>query len=222
MSERPPSETAISVPPAEVPKLPEFLKSLALPAAFILNLAAASTIGGRRCFLEPTAETQIIGGALTQSSTQLGEITLEIKAELDALLDAARDDIIEDGMRNAVNQRLPELVVKHFTTVIPALVSVIETERTTPTVAAEVLKELGRLRNAASHASRRWVLEHALKSPSPMTRDGAGLGLARLADPRSLPYLLRAVENEPDPQTRADLQLVIDELLECDNVWRSC
>jgi hypothetical protein len=138
----------------------------------------------------------------------------EIKAKLDYVLSAANDDLIEDGMRNAVTQRLPELVVKHFDTVIPALISVLETGRTTGAIAAEVLKELGRVRNTASHAMRRWALERALRSPSPIIRDGAGLGLARLSDPDSLPYLRRAIEHEHDPQARADLRLVLDELSE--------
>lgn len=208
------AETAISVPDAQEPRLPDFLKSLVAPAAFILNLASASTMGARRCFVEPSAATEISGGILVASSTQLREVTPGIRARLEALLDAARDEVIEDGMRNVVNERLPGFVVKHPTTVIPALLAVIESGRATPIVAAEVLKELGRLRNADSHRSRRWVLERALSSKSPITRDGAGLGLARLADPCSLPYLRRAVESELDSQTKADLQLVINELLE--------
>jgi HEAT repeat protein len=129
-------------------------------------------------------------------------------------LDAARYAIIEDGMSNPINDRLPDLVAKDFNAVIPALLSVIEAQRTTPIVAAEVLKELGRLRNVASHASRRWVLERALRSPWPFTRDGAGLGLARLGDPNAIPALRRAAENEHNAEIRADLKLVIDELAE--------
>lgn len=206
-------DTLASLPNAESRQLAG-VKYLVASAAFVVKLAAATTTGTRLCFLELSAATQIGVGVLTESSTQLREILPEIRAKLEYVLNAARDDVIEDGMRNVVNQRLPELIVKHFDTVIPALVSVLETGRTTGTIAAEVLKELGRVRNTASHSMRRWALERALKSPSPIVRDGAGLGLARLSDPDSLPYLRRAIEHEPDPQARADLRLVLDELSE--------
>jgi hypothetical protein len=213
MNEASTVDTSLRVPDREPRELTGFLRSLA-GAAFVVRLAAASTYGARQCFMEETAATQIIGGALAEGSTQLREVNPEIQPRLAAILDAARHDIIEDGMPNAVSEYLPGLLAKDYTAVIPALLSVIEAGSTTPIIAAELLKELGRLRNAASHASRLWVLERALSLSSPFIRDGAGLGLARLADPDALPYLRRAVEGELNAQTRADLQLVIDELSE--------
>lgn len=209
MSEGFSAETSISVPDAE--HIGGFGRTLA-NVTFPVKLAAAGTYGVRQGFLEESAATQGIAGALAESSTQLHEMTPELRARFQAILDRARHDIIEDGMPNTVNERLPELIAKHFNAVIPALVSAIEVGRTTPIVVAEVLKTLGRIRNPASHASRLWVLERALNLSSPFIRDGAGLGLARLADPGALPYLRRAVETEPNAQTRADLQAVIDEL----------
>jgi hypothetical protein len=141
-------------------------------------------------------------------------VTPEIQARLDAMLSAARGDIIEDGESNAVTERLEELFLRDFRAVVPALAAVIESGRTLPIIAAEILKELGRMRDAASHGDRRWLLVRALSLPSPFIKDGAGLGLARLADPTALRYLHRAIETEADAQTRADLQLVVDELNE--------
>ena len=151
---------------------------------------------------------------LAESSTQLRKVTPEIQARLDSMLDVARREIIEDGMSNAITERLAELFLRDFDAVIPALMALIESGRTAPIIAAELLKELGRIRDTTSHASRRWILEHALNASSPFVRDGAGLGLARLADPAALRYLRRAIEGEPNAQTRADLQLVVDELAE--------
>jgi hypothetical protein len=188
-------------------------------AEFVFNLAfatAATACGVRRCFVEQSGATPELRSAFVRSDTQPRELKSEMKAELHAILDAARDDIIADGMPNTVTERLPDLVVSEFDVFLPAIVSAIETGRATPIVSAEVLKVLGRIRNPASHASRRWVLERALDLHSPFIRDGAGLGLARLADPSAIPYLRRAVENELNAQTRADLQLVVDELSEND------
>jgi HEAT repeat protein len=98
--------------------------------------------------------------------------------------------------------------------VVPAIVSVIEMGRAKPLVIAEILKELGHLGDVAPNRAVRWILSRYLNSSSQFVRDGAGLGLARLADPATLPYLRRAVQRDADPQVKADLQLVIDEISE--------
>jgi HEAT repeat protein len=207
------AETSITASVTQSREFTGFMRSLA-GWIFFLELAAATTRGVQHCFSTESAATQNTTGMLAESSTELRELAPEIRAKLETMLDAARHAIIEDGMSNPINDRLPELVAKDFNAVIPALLSVIEAKRTTPIVAAEVLKELGRLRNVTSHSSRRWVLERALRSPWPFTRDGAGLGLARLGDPNAIPALRRAAENEPNAEIRADLKLVIDELAE--------
>jgi len=208
------SSTTMDPTGVETDKSPLFLP-LAQSALF-LRLVVAGTVGVNRCIRDLSAPIGHSSGALVASSTQI--IVAAVEAKLDALLQAAREEDIEDGMQNSVSQHLPALVAGHADRVIPALVSMIEAGRTPPIVAAEALKELGHLRNGASHAKRRWVLEWALGSRSPVTRDGAGLGLARLGDPHSLRYLARAVENEVDPQLRADLQLVVDELVEATQI----
>ena len=179
---------------------------------YVCHIVAATTLGMHRCFLqEDTAGTQGVE-AVAESSTQVRTVTPEIQARLDALLDAARHDIIEDGKSNSVTERLAELFLSDFNAIVPALMAVIENGWMPPMIAAELLKELGRIRDSASHVTRRWLLERALNIPSPFVRDGAALGLARLADPAALRYLRRSIEAEPNAETRADLQLVVDEL----------
>jgi len=211
MSKQFSGDTSIPVQDDEPRGLAGLGRSIA-SATLFLKMATAGTHGIQQCFLEGSAATQQTTGVVADSSTQLHEMTAELRARLDSMLTAARHGTIEDGMTNAINERLPALIAKDFNAVISALVPVIENGRTTPIVAAEVLKELGRIRNVASHWSRRWVLERALRSPWPFTRDGAGLGLARLGDPGAIPSLRRAVETETHSQTRADLQIVVDEL----------
>jgi hypothetical protein len=180
--------------------------------AFLLRLGAASTYGVERCFLDDTTATHVMTGAFAESSTQIRETASDVRAMLDAILNAAQRDIIEDGMPNTIKNQLPGLIAKHFDVAIPTLVSLIDSERIAPIISAEILKELGRLRNLAPRADLRWILEHALTLPSPYIRDGAGLGLARLADPATIPYLREIVEKELNPEVRADLQLVVDEI----------
>ena len=183
-------------------------------AIFALQVAAATTLGTQRCFLqEDSAGTQTIE-AFADSSTQVRKTTPEIQARLDAMLAAARNDIIEDGKSNAVTERLEELFLRDFRAIVPAIIAAIENGRTPPIIAAELLKELGRIRDAGSHVARRWVLARGLSMSSPFVRDGAALGLARLADPAALQYLRKSIDAEPSAEIRADLQLVMDELAE--------
>lgn len=181
---------------------------------FAFHLIAATTLGAHRCFLgEDTVGTQTVE-VLAESSTRTRKATPEIQAKLEAMLVAALHDIIEDGKSNAVTERLPDLFLRDFNAIVPPLMALIENARTPPIIAAELLKEVGRIRDAPSHEIRRWLLERALNMSSPFVRDGAGLGLARMADPAALRYLRRAIETEPNADTRADLQLVVDELAE--------
>jgi hypothetical protein len=183
---------------------------------FLFKLATAGTAGVRGCFTNGGAVTQMASNIRAESSTELWRIKSEAKTELEALFYAAMDGVIEDGMRNVITEKLPGLLAKYRNSLTPFVISLIDSNTTSPLVAAEVLKMLGRIRDGISHPDRLWVLEHALHSSSPLTRDGAGLGLARLADPAALSYLRAAVQAEGDPQVKADLQLVVDELAELD------
>jgi len=183
-------------------------------AALFLKLGAAMSEGVERCFLNDTVATHYMTGAFAESSTEFREVSPDVRATLAAIVSTARREIIEDGMRNAITERLPGVVAKHLDVAIPALVSLIESDRIPPIVVAEILKELGRLRDVVPRPNLRWILERALRLPSAFIRDGAGLGLAQLADPATLPYLRQAVENEPNPDIRSGLQLVVDEIAE--------
>jgi hypothetical protein len=210
MSEEPSAQTS-PLNQNEFSELSGIRKSVALVA---LQVVAATALGINRCFLREDTALTLVGGVVAESSTHITKIAPEIRVKLDALLEAARHEIIEDGMSNAITERLADLFSKDVDSLIPMVMGVIDGNRTPPTVVSEILKELGRIRNAASHGSRRWLLEHALSATSAFVRDGAGLGLARMADPAALRSLRKAVEKESNPETKADLELVITELAE--------
>lgn len=203
------SETTPSAPEQRGLERSGFRRSLAILA---LQMAAATTLGATRCFMrEDTAGTQGIE-LVFESSTEMRKTTPELMAKLTSILDTARSQIIEDGGNNAITDRFAELFTRDYSALIPVLTAIIDNQRTPPIIAAELLKELGRMRHSASHESRLWLLEHALGMSSPFIRDGAGLGLARLADPAAIKYIQKAIEAEPNPDARADLKLVLDEL----------
>ncbi|MGA2600059.1 MAG: HEAT repeat domain-containing protein [Bryobacteraceae bacterium] len=196
--------------PKYIDPLEELRKSVAV---MVFQVVSASSLGAQRGFLRETGEsdTRTIE-LISDSSTKARQITPEIQARLDAMLHAACQQVIEDGKGNAITDQLAELFVKDYNAIVPVLITLIEHGRTLPVIKAEILKELGRIRDVSSHSSRRWILEHALSTSSPFVRDGAGLGLARLGDPAALKYLEKAVQDEPNVEIRSDLQSVVQEL----------
>ena len=95
---------------------------------------------------------------------------------------------------------------------VEALAAIVVAERVSPKVTGEALRHLGRFAHAPSQKDRLWLLERGLSSTSPLSRDGAGLGLAHLSDPAAIPYLQAAIEREPVRSLKDDLQQVLDVL----------
>ena len=147
--------------------------------------------------------------ALATADTSMRALDPQISAQLDSILGRVRDEIVEDGMTNTITMELPRLVASHYRSVLPAIAALTDGTRTSAAVTAELLKEVGRVRDAISHFDRRWLLEHALSSPNPAARDGAGVGLSWLQDPRAAESLRAAVAKEAIPQLKADLEEVL-------------
>ena len=184
------------------------LKQLAASVALWITVASASVAKTtQRTVLELTSSTSAT--VLAAADTSLRTLAPEIRARLDSILEEVRNEIVEDGMNNTITAMLPQLVANHYRSVLPAIAALTDGHRTSAAVTAELLKEVGRLRDAASHFERRWLLEHALSSPNPAARDGASVGLAWLRDPAAAPSVRAAVENERVPQIRTDLEEVL-------------
>jgi len=196
-------------------QIPEWLTSMFAPAILVVGsvLEAGTRAMNPIVGFGPNTPTFLTSSLQATGSTAIETADPAARFALDVLFDSARDAIIEDGMFNVISRSLPGIVLRYTTSVLPQIASAIENERISAPVAAEILKELGKLREPGTHSGRRWLLERALNSPSPITRDGASLGLARLKDRQALPSLLKAMDTETDPQARRDLQLVVDELL---------
>lgn len=71
------------------------------------------------------------------------------------------------------------------------------------------------LKHKESETRRRLALEYILlNSHSVAVRDSAGLGLASIDDPASLPALYESIAKEPSDEIKEMNQMVIDQLLE--------
>lgn len=144
-----------------------------------------------------------------QNATNAGDYGQELATDVDRLFRRWQDLRFEDGMENDVSRKLWRLLMIHSSILITALASIIAVEKTNPRVAAEALRHLGRFIHPPSHRDRLWLLEWGLHLSSPMSRDGASLGLAHLNDPAAIPYLQAAIDAEPIESLKEDLKQVL-------------
>ena len=199
-------QTSTAAPNLPTHRAVEPLRQLATSVALYLKVASASVAETHRKFLPVTSATT--SSVLSAADTSMEHLAPEVKARLDSILDRVRNEIVEDGITNTITTKLPELVANHYRSVLPTIAALVDGRLTSAAVAAELLKEVGRLRHAASHVDRRWLLEHALWSPNPAARDGAGAGLAWLQDSTAGASVRAAAERESVPQLKADLEEV--------------
>ena len=68
------------------------------------------------------------------------------------------------------------------------------------------------MRDQKSHEKRREVLTEMLRHGKTAVRDAAGLGLAALDDPSTLPALKEAMDSETEDWVRKGLRQVAEQL----------
>ena len=122
---------------------------------------------------------------------------------------------IEPGMVNELSIGL-ELLIEEFGRIaLNHIENLILAEKTSVSVAMEALKYIGSTESKNWYSGRRDMLENCLrKSRFAWIRDGAGLGLSFLDDPRSIPALEAAIDSEFNSDLKEDLVLVLEQLQE--------
>jgi len=138
---------------------------------------------------------------------------IDIAAEIRRLFSRATFITLEPGMSNSFSEGLEEAIEKYGELALREIQNIILGEETAYSIALEALKYVGNSDSRVWHDERRVMLETCLRnSRSAWVRDGAGLGLSFLDDPRSIPELEQAIERESSEALKEDLQLVLDQL----------
>ncbi len=120
---------------------------------------------------------------------------------------------LEPGMANEFSEGLEEAIEKYGELALGAVESLVLNKETKPSIAMEALQYIGYTDSEKWHDERRRTIERCLlRSPSAWIRDGAGLGLASLDDPKSIPALEKAILNETSGALKEDLTLVLHQL----------
>jgi hypothetical protein len=210
------ASTVLSEPEAESPANIERAARdvFARAAVLTVHLALSGLSQAGRAFSMGVSDamTSYPSVEYVENATAAVARSQELASEIEKLFRQWHELRFEDGMENDLSRMLRRLLMAHPTLLMEALAAVIVTEKSSPRVAAEVLRHLGRFVHPPSQRDRLWLLGRALKLSSPMSRDGASLGLAHLNDPAAIPYLQKAIDAEPVESLKEDLRQILNGL----------
>jgi hypothetical protein len=127
---------------------------------------------------------------------------------IEAAFAAGKEEEFEDGMESHFSRRILSLVDQYGDVAVGKIRNLILKGDVHAEVAGEALRWLGRMEHPPTYWGRRSLLEDALSCAAPLARDGAVLGLAFMDDPHAMPYLRKALSEEPFPELRGDMQQV--------------
>ncbi len=155
-----------------------------------------------------TGSADISSSVLDDFSTHPDTST--VKNEVDRLFSHATFIDLEPGIENEFSEGLEQVVERRGTKALDAIKHIILNEETAASIAMETLKYIGNTSSDKWHKERRLMLEECLlKCRSVWARDGAGLGLSFLADPKSIRVLELAIDQEPSQALEKDLRQVL-------------
>lgn len=160
----------------------------------------------------------------SSNTTELGLDHRLLEKVLRPIFVAARREIFEDGMESIFSGNLLSLLEasRHSEAVYDVIGELILSEQVSMEVASEALRWIGRIDDHNSKDIRRYLLEDSLlQSLSSRVKDAAGLGLASLDDPKSIPALQKAIDKETVPELRENLEQVLEQLNETESTLKA-
>ena len=130
--------------------------------------------------------------------SQVGEPSLgrEPTTKLRELFRNVNGEVFEDGMTSSFSAALRGIVSEYGDAAVEQLAEMVLARDAPVDVAEEALRQVGHIKDAATHNTRLSLLERALESPELRIRDGAAIGIDYMEDPRAVPSLERALERE--------------------------
>ena len=138
--------------------------------------------------------------------------TGELTQELVGYINAARNERFEDGMESRFSERVRKSILSGGADAVRAWAHALAIKNNAHETTEEFLRIIGNLKDQKSHEKRREVLTGMLRHGEPAIRDAAGLGLAALDDPTTLPALKEALDLEPEEWVRKGLRQVAEQL----------
>jgi hypothetical protein len=135
-----------------------------------------------------------------------------LKTEIDEALALAVHVEFEDGFENKFTLRVMDLVKKYGNVAVEELARKLFRPELRPHIAAQTLLCLGRMDDRASYSMRSWVIRQGLRSSSAKVRDAAAVAIDSMYDISAQADLAKAIEREPVPTLKEDMQSVLESL----------
>lgn len=151
------------------------------------------------------------GGNVESSTAKIIDSEL-LSKQADSIFASAKGEIFEDGIESDFSRKLSEFIMSFGHSAMEAIIPVLLSDHTNTEVSSEALRVIGRLNHKTTYRDRLWLLERGLYSASARLRDGAVIGLAFLNDPIAVTPLRSAIEREPIPELRHDMEQVLSQL----------
>lgn len=129
--------------------------------------------------------------------------------ELRRIFELAVGESFEDGMETEFSRQLEKFVKDHAGVGILSIYLAIAKKTFNEQHIAEALLWIGDMEHDSTKNARRLLLENALDSESVFIRDAAVSGLSYLSDPRSIPRLSKAQEEESAQGICANIKTVL-------------
>ena len=139
------------------------------------------------------------GRSWTMSAlSQVSEPSLgrEPAAKLRELFCNVDGEVFEDGMTSNFSTALHGIISEYGIAAVEQLGKMTLARDVPVDVAEEALRQVGHIKDVATHDARRSLLESALESSDLRIRDGGAIGIDYMEDPRAVPSLERALERE--------------------------
>lgn len=190
----------------------QFLSSYALNAmgeVFLTYLAAA--VGPSPALHR---ELHIVWPHVPQaeSATDSSDKPTEVIRLMQEAFDLSIEETFEDGVQGDFSTKLMGMIEQFGSIAISAMEQIARRDNKHIEASAEALRWIGLIDNPPTHNHRLRLLMKSLDSKWPAMRDAAILGISYLDDPKAKDALVRAMEQEPIPSLRDDIESVIKQL----------
>ena len=138
--------------------------------------------------------------------------TRKLTEEFVGYINAARDERFQDGMESRFSERVRKSILSGGSNAASAWVEALTLRENAYETTEEFLRIIGDMKDQQSHEKRTEVLTGMLRHGKPAVRDAAGLGLAALDDPSTIPAVKEALDTETEEWVRKGLRQVAEQL----------
>lgn len=147
-------------------------------------------------------------GVTGQSGLVIYE-TLDYQGEVTRLYSMSKEESFEDGMDSQLSDAFLELSDEYTSEFLGCLY--VNKDSFNIEGFSAILRVLGRIKDINSLSARIWFLGLTISDKSSIIRDASALALSEINEEKALPLIVMAIENEPIPSLKNDMQMLVNE-----------